>query len=329
MKRLLGRAGLGGVGVLTATLAFAAADVAINPVVVGTPHEAYFAVDFDGATGYVVGAGGAVMKTTDGGVTWVPVKQDKTRLALMDISVEGEHLIATAQLGQILVRRGDGEWKKIETGSPMRLLAVDHNASGKGIVVGQFGTIMVTEDGGASWQPVTPPWDEWSELGFGAQLYDVTLDDSGQITVVGEFGYVLRSHDMGKTWTLAHEGEATLNGMVLEPGGSVGYAVGQVGTVLKTTDGGKSWTKLDLGFKEHITDNLLSVDVLDNGDVIVVGIRSMLIGSNNGSTWQKIKAGDIQTTWYVDVAAAGKGEPPVAVGHTGKIIQVVREPGAA
>lgn len=306
---------------------FAALAANIDPVRVGTPHEALFAVDFDGDIGYAVGAVGTVLRSGDGGVTWQPVAQNKTKLALLDISVQGDHLIAVSQLGAIVVRRGDGAWELVDTGSPMRLLAVDHNAQGKAVAVGQFGTIMVSKDGGSSWQQVAPDWTQYSEMGFAPQLYDVILNDQGAITAVGEFGYVIRSEDLGETWKLVREGGElvpTLNGVYIKPGG-LGYAVGQVGTILKTTDWGRSWSEVSLAnlAGPPVESNLLSVTILADGRVLVSGIRAMLVGSPDGRRWKQIQAGDISTTWYVDVSAAGSGKPPIAVGHSGKIIQVL------
>lgn len=326
MNSLFARGTAAVIGALCAGLAPGAMAADIAALRVGTPHEAFFAVDFDGETGYIVGAAGTVLRSTDGGVTWARVKQKKTQLALLDISVEGDDLVAVGQLGKILVRSGEAPWQLVDTGTPMRLLAVDENASGAAVAVGQFGTILVSTDEGKSWKPVAPDWTRYSEMGFAPQLYDVTLDDAGVTTVVGEFGYVLRSTDLGKTWKLVRKGGElvpTLNGMVLQPGG-LGYAVGQVGTVLKTTDGGLTWSKVSLAnvAGPPVESNLLSVAILDDGRVLISGIRAMLIGSPDGSRWQQLTAGDISISWYVDVSPAGGDQPPIAVGHSGKIIQI-------
>lgn len=292
----------------------------IEQVTVGTQHEALFGVDFDGKVGYAVGAPGRILKSTDGGRNWQPVEHDKTQAALLDVSVEAGNLIIGGQMGLVFRRTEGGQWTRFQSENKRRLLAVDQNADGLAVAVGQFGTVLLSRDAGETWTSVAPDWTEgYHELGNEPQLYDVIVGPDGTITLAGEFGYVIQSEDQGETWSLQRRGDESLNAVLLARDGT-GYGVGQGGLVLKTTDGGASWNRLDAS-----TDgNLLSVATLGDDDqkILISGIRIMLLSDDGGQSWSHITAGDIPLTWYQDVSSAGPGQPPLAVGHTSRIIQI-------
>lgn len=291
----------------------------VHVVQQGTQQDAYFAGDFHGSIGYVVGARGSVLRTDDSGLSWEPVGQDETALALMDVSLVADRIMAVGQLGTVLVRSERNGWRLTQVDSGMRLLAVHQNKRDEAAIVGQFGTVLVSRDAGNTWQEVSPDWAEYNDLGLEPNLYDVFLDDEGIMTVVGEFGYVLRSADLGESWQLLHEGEETLNALALNDRG-VGLAVGQSGLVLKSEDDGTTWERAASPTQEI----LLGVTFLEGGkNALITGIRTMLISRDEGSSWSSIDSADIRSEWYQDVVATGSGAPPVAVGHSGRIIQIL------
>ena len=288
-----------------------------NPVVQqGTAHQALFNVAFDGDRGVAVGAMGELLESTDGGKSWQATAKGITPLSLLGVGLHGAHRIAVGQQGLILRSEGNAAWSKVDSGSDQRLLAVSVNEAGLAASVGSFGAILLSENGGQSWQPIKIDWTRYLEEPVDPHLYDVVVSDSGVITVAGEYGLILRSADRGQHWIAVHRGEASIFDISLRPDG-VGFAVGQNGLVMTSTDGGNVWRDLPTG-SEAV---LLNVWSAADGHVIVAGMRETLESRDGGATWKRRTDGDFTTAWYSAIAAPASGGL-VLVGHTGRIVKI-------
>lgn len=283
----------------------------------GTAHRPLFGVDFqaNGQTGIAVGGRGTLVITEDGGLTWT-AESLETDLALIDVAMEGEQGIAVGQSGLSLVFK-EGRWRKVESGTEERLMAVDMNGKGLAAAVGSFGTVRISVDAGESWQPIPESLSQYVEGGYDPHLYAVQVDPNDTITIAGEFGLIAQSSDQGNTWKVRHEGEESLSGLHMRPAG-IGFAVGQDGTILKTIDAGKSWAPV----AASLTGNLLGVASTDDGQVIVPGMRHMYVSDDDGRSWKPVTDGDVNSNWYAQAAATAAGI--IAVGHSGRIIRVER-----
>lgn len=307
--------GLGALGVCTMLLA----QTGSNPVEVlvqGTAHQTLYAMDFDGQRGVAVGAAGELQVTLDGGKTWTPSKID-TDLTLLGVHFDPARILAVGQGGQVFLRPEGGKWEKITSGTEKRLFSVSANASGLAVSVGEFGHLMVSEDGGRVWRTLGLDWMAiGTEGGAEPHLYSVDVSTSGAITVVGEFGLVLRSTDRGKRWSLQSKATPSLFAVQIRDDGK-GYAVGQDGYAIKTEDGGVNWNCLSLGTKAILT----GVDSSPNGTVAVSAMREMMISKDGGASWQRVDSPEVTTMWYVDVASP-RDEGALMVGETGRIVKV-------
>src|SRR5438034_7511592 len=102
-----------------------------------------------------------------------------------------------------------------------------------GTVVGEYGTIVRTTDGGNSWTIQVS--------GTTQNLWAVSFKDSNKGTAVGEGGTILGTTDGGANWVPQTSGTTLqLRGVSLSDANN-GTAVGEGGTILRTTDGGNSW----------------------------------------------------------------------------------------
>lgn len=309
------------IGALDAAGAAPSEKVTIETVVTGTAHQALFAVAFDGDAGVAVGAGGQIVTTGDLGKSWQPVAPPPTSLGLLGVDVKASRAVAVGQSGLILVRDSSGTWRKVPGGTDHRLFAVSVNTKGIAVAVGEFGTIIRSDDGGQQWKSVAPAWTaDHAEQGVEPHLYDVKVAEDGLVTLVGEFGLILRSADAGSNWAILNKGDASLFALDLGPEG-VGYAVGQSGAILRTADGGARWSSVDSGSKA----NLLGVRSLPDGKVVVTAMRAML-ASDDGLQWRQISGGDFGSGWYagVNVYGSGTGAGALVVGHSGRIVRIVR-----
>jgi photosystem II stability/assembly factor-like uncharacterized protein len=296
----------------------AAADHGGVPVLVqGTAHEALFGVAFDGDNGIAVGAMGEIQQSTDGGRTWKADAKPPTPLSLLGVGIHGEHRVAVGQMGTIVVSDGQGAWTKADSGTDARLFAASVNSDGLMVAVGAFGTVILSPDGGKTWQKVTIDWSKYvKDEGVEPHLYAVIVDEKNTVTLAGEYGLILRSVDSGKTWDAVNHGEASLFDIKLHANGS-GYAVGQDGTVLATHDGGHSWTNMPTGSKAV----LLGVWSEPNGHVLIAGMHQTLESHDGGQTWKPRTEGDFATGWYSGIAAPASGGL-ILIGNAGRIVKV-------
>ena len=108
--------------------------------------------------------------------------------------------------------------------------------SNTGTAVGWFGTILRTDDGGATWTSQNRP---------ALFLSAVSFVDANTGTAVGaddgraDSGTILRTDDGGATWTRQSSGTNNYLYGVSFVDANTGTAVGGAGTILRTTTGGQ------------------------------------------------------------------------------------------
>ncbi len=93
----------------------------------GIAHDALYDVCFDARGAVAVGAAGVVLASSDAGASWQPQAQEATSLALLGVACADERRLAVGQTGIVLIDDGKG-WRKVESGTEQRLLAVAMNA---------------------------------------------------------------------------------------------------------------------------------------------------------------------------------------------------------
>lgn len=297
----------------------------LTTLISGIPHSAFFGIDLENGEGVAVGAGGAIAESKDGGKTWKAVPQSPTNLALLSVAKRGPHSIAVGQSGVVAIVQ-DGKWQTVDAGTKARLLSVDVNSSGLAIIGGQFGNVLKSTDGGKTWAPSAPDWSLLAlaeHFGTGEPtIYAANVTESGQITIAGEFGVMMRSDDGGVTWRVVRgidPNAPTIHAFhLVDAGKGNSYAVGQSGELLISADGGETWSKCDIATKL----NFLGVAASSTGQVVVTGMRVMYRSENNGMSWVRVDEGDTNTDWYQAARTDEASGRILAVGHSGKIIQI-------
>lgn len=292
----------------------------------GIPHSSFFGVSFDGSRGVAVGGGGVIYESADAGATWKKLDHGLTDLALLSVDRRGTHTIAVGQMGVTLIEESPGKWAKIDTGDDARLFSVSVNSGGLAVAVGEFGKVLKSEDGGKTWASAAPDWSAFADQeSFGTgepTMYSAYVSESGEITIAGEFGAMLRSTDRAATWRVLRPvtpGVPTIFAMYLVPAGQgASFAVGQEGEMLHSTDGGLTWAQCEMPTKA----NFLGVTAAPDGHVVITGMRVMMRSRNGGITWDSIDEDDSTTEWYQAVRTESSSGHIIAVGHSGRIIQI-------
>lgn len=270
----------------------------VDPPAIERRDRFYGVSVVDGKEVWAVGSAGKIVKSRDGGASWTrqasPVDVSLQGIATWD----GERAVAVGNEGVILFTRDGGQsWARAKVpvvDHPNKLFRV-RIFGDTAWAVGEFNTLLRSDDQGMTWQSMLPAKDRaWNDVTF--------VGERGWL--VGEFGSVMKSEDGGATWTEVSgeggEGHPSLMSVAFRDA-EHGVAVGLSGTVLATADGGQSWTRLPALTREH----LLSV-IWNDSQWLAVGDKGvMATGSADGLEWKagRVAAGDV--SWRTQVVRAG------------------------
>ena len=112
-------------------------------------------------TGWLVGDGGWVLQTKNGGVSWAPPEGElpsalRECLDFQAVSQRGKHVWIAGAPGSIIWHSADRglHWTKQSTGETTPLRSLHFTDEHHGVAVGDLGKILVTRDGGATWAAV-------------------------------------------------------------------------------------------------------------------------------------------------------------------------------
>lgn len=301
----------------------------ISEIRTGIAHSAYFGLSIEGDKGLAVGLAGSILESNDGGVTWSAVEETNVEpsLALLAVDLGGDHAIAVGQMGIVVIESEPAKWTRVDAGFEGRMLTVSVNKAGLAVIGGEFGEVLKSEDGGKTWASNQPDWLSLSDPDtFGTaepHVYAVHVAENGDVTLAGEFGVILRQAAGSDEWAVIKELEPrapTLFALhINEAEGGYSFAVGQTGEILRSSDGGASWQSLAIAESDA---NFLGVTTARNGRVVITGMRVMLVSDNNGDSWTAVEEGDTTTDWYQAIRVHEQTGRVIAVGHTGRIIQI-------
>jgi len=220
-------------------------------------------------TGWAVGHGGIVLKTTDGGETWA--RQFDGREAAQR---ELESARAEAAAGSPGAERHLRDAEQLLADGPDKPLLDLHFADEQnGVVVGAYGLIFATADGGKTWQSLRGRLDNPK----GKHLYSIRASGA-QLYVAGEQGALYRSGDGGKSFTeVKTPYVGTFFGTLTAPGGEL-IVYGLRGNAFRSADQGSSWQKVGLGLPVTIT----AATRLADGALVLVDETGRVLGSRDG-----------------------------------------------
>jgi photosystem II stability/assembly factor-like uncharacterized protein len=214
----------------------------------------------------------------------------RTRLALVALAACTRHAAAPAP---------PPAWTWLNprpTGNDLRGAFVD---GARAWAVGDAGTIVRSDDGGASWTLVPS--------GTSEPLRGVT-GDRGGVVVVGGHGTILASTD-GATFTAQHSPTAMGLTAVWANGHGRIFAVGDHGTILVSTNGGASWTVLPSG----TSADLYAVRGASDDHVYAAGAGTLLAAEGDAATWHERPTGTEARLTALDISP--KGDRVTAVGE--------------
>ncbi|MFM8408971.1 MAG: WD40/YVTN/BNR-like repeat-containing protein [Alphaproteobacteria bacterium] len=256
---------------------------------------------------WVSSTSGAIYATADGGSTWklqqTPSKRNLFKVAFTTL----QNGAAVGDFGT-MVHTADGgaTWSEIPLPADFKLppAADDQGVmpndallygltfvdDKNGWLCGEWGTILKTEDGGATWKQQVS--------GVESTLFGIAMRDAQNGTAVGIDSVILRTEDGGTTWKPVQSPFQDRAFYEVAFSGQNGWLAGNQGLVMQSTDGGASWKQVQTP-KEVWSEWFRGIGL--RGD------RGLLVGGSG-------KIYEIKGTEAV-LLNPGSGNPHDAEGH--------------
>ncbi|WP_228285681.1 MULTISPECIES: WD40/YVTN/BNR-like repeat-containing protein [unclassified Marinobacter] len=248
------------------------------------------AVDFGSdSSGWVVGHSGVVLHSGDAGATW-QLQFDGLQAAELVIESREEQIAAMEERIEQApeAEKGDLEWAlddlffalenvqaDMEIGPVNPLLDVWFEDDQHGFVVGAYGMVLRTQDGGETWEDWGPQLSNPQNF----HLNSVARVTGGALVIVGEAGQVHVSVDNGDTWERRESPyDGSLFGVMGTGKVNEVLAFGLRGNTMLSTDLGRSWTMV----ANEGGTTLNNGSVADDGRVTLVGNSGAVLMSSNG-----------------------------------------------
>ncbi|HEY0922368.1 WD40/YVTN/BNR-like repeat-containing protein [Rheinheimera pacifica] len=222
------------------------------------------------------------------------------------VKVNGQQLVAVGERGHILLSQDGQSWTQAQVPVQSNLSSVYFINPQQGWAVGHDATILVTADGGVSWQlqHYSPETDK--------PLFDIYFADAQKGIAVGAYGIFYRTDDGGNSWhkhfheelLLEEEREYLAELKETDPesyqieteallphfnrlyaDGNALYMIGEAGFAAKSINFGDSWQRLDAFYNGSLFD----ITGTPQMALLAVGLRGhAFISQDQGQHWQQI-----------------------------------------
>jgi photosystem II stability/assembly factor-like uncharacterized protein len=241
----------------------------------------------DAEQGWAVGHLGVVLHSSDGGETW--------NKQLDGMQAAQLALAAAQQSGDERLRKS-AEWL-VADGPDKPFLDLYFRDRRHGYVVGAYGLILRTSDGGSSWQA----WMQHLENPEGLNLYAIRAQ-GGELFIAGERGLLLRSSDAGQSFqALASPYEGSFFGLLASRGGGL-LAYGLRGNAWWSSDRGDSWRQLDTGLESALA---AGIELADGSLLLASQSGELLLSGDAGTHFEHRRTREGATVAAVEQAADG------------------------
>jgi photosystem II stability/assembly factor-like uncharacterized protein len=248
--------------------------------------------------GWAVGHDGLILHSADGGQSWQKQldghQLNEQILAVAERIVEqyrGELEALQAQEepdeyeledAEFMLEEAEfmleGAMDDTEAGPVRPLLDVWFMDEKNGFVLGSYGMLLTTTDGGQTWALISDRMDNAEAF----HLNQIVPAPDGTLFIAGEAGYVYRSSDGGHSWDSLEPGyEGSFYGIVTVPNGADTYEVlayGLRGNLFSSTNRGESWVPMDSG----TTVTLMAGTLLRDGTVFLAGQGGTILTRSPG-----------------------------------------------
>jgi photosystem II stability/assembly factor-like uncharacterized protein len=237
----------------------------------------------------IFGGEGAVLKTTDGGLSWTKITVD-TLPGLKTVCFTSINVGYTAGHQNFLMKTTNGglNWEKIIVDTKLWYFNnIEFWDENNGIIVSYPSEVYFTTNAGNSWSVST---------GIKRSVEDICYASQNILYLVGGDEKIYKSTDSGINWVGVYSGTVLKTFLGVEFLNSTnGIVTGEDGKVLVTTDGGVSWITSSAG----ISGLLRGVFILNNQEAYVAGTPEQVFKTTDfGMTWLSDFAGGNEVALY-------------------------------
>jgi photosystem II stability/assembly factor-like uncharacterized protein len=256
----------------------------------------------DTRTAWIAGKAGIVLGTTDGGATWAPATTGSTHhlftlafptaarghgagdFGAMVHTEDGGRTWTASRVPPEVRLPAEAVDSGVEPGD-VNLYALSYADPEAAWLVGEFGTVLTSSDGGVAWrqQPSTVE----------STLFGVHFADRRRGWAVGADGVILRTQDGGETWVRQPGAppERALFDVFVR--GDNGFVVGDSGTVLRSRDAGATWEPEPMPI-QLAARWLRSIWLADDAQGLAVGAEGLVFRLSGGRLERLAAAGGMR-----------------------------------
>jgi len=276
----------------------------------------------DRFNGWIGGAGGTVLRTTNGGTTWTSVgggpMGTNTVYAIEALSATTA-FVTTSPTGASYIFRTTNagtSWDTVFTQADGFLDAIKMFDATNGIAIGDpvggTWTILKTTNGGSTWaRTATEPVQAGTESGYNTSISIV----GSRIWFGTNNSRVYYSTDSGTTWNFTPTAFAASVGVgFLDANYGVAGGSSANNAAARSTDGGVTWNPVTMPGSGSI------YGIIGKGTDFWAGRNTQVLHSGNrGLTWDTSYAGSIGAFRHLDFAWQGNNAYGWAASATGGI----------
>lgn len=219
------------------------------------------------ATFVAVGDAGAIVSSSDG-VTWTQ-QGSPTPVNLYGVVAGAGRIVVVGDAGAILVSNDGVVFQERPSGTGATLYEVAFDGEATFVAVGAFGTVVISEDAGLTWQA--------TEVGLTNELYGVAYGNDTWV-VVGQAGIILQGATPFDWEVSADNVLPDLNDVLFAQ--SLFTVVGDNGNALTSPDG------INFGASVTNTGQFLYGAAFGSGKFWVVGSGGRALSSLDGAIYQ-------------------------------------------
>jgi photosystem II stability/assembly factor-like uncharacterized protein len=246
-----------------------------------------------GNAGWAVGHSGIVLKTVDSGDTWVR-QLDGKQAAQIEAAAADAAVLKNAEAG---ARRLRDAQRMVTEGADKPFLDVHFFDEQHGFVIGAYGLVFATRDGGKTWESLLGQIENPKSR----HLYSIA-SAGNDLLVTGEQGMLLRVSEAGERFTALKSPYAgTLFGSVAASGTQL-LIFGLRGNAYRSADQGATWTKVDFGQSVTLT---AGAHLRDGRQVVVDETGQVMLSRDGGATFAKVAVPKMNAATGVVEAADG------------------------
>lgn len=243
-------------------------------------------------TGWVVGKGPAILKTTDGGISWISQSTSTYEDILSVYFLDGLNGWVGGYSGSIFKTTDGGlTWSQKFSGfmRPVSQVKFTDQQIGNAVIGNwngyfRYGVIIHTIDGGENW--ITKKFVE--DYAF----IDLDFFDRDNGWAVGTNGLLCRTTNGGATWS----DPVSISDFWLHdvhfPDKYIGYTVGGSSSgdiIMKTTNSGNSWTIVRQTNQNPLLAGVYFINIQTGWAVGLNG--TILMTTNGGTSWLRQQSG--------------------------------------